>query len=182
MLFRSGEQEVTLPDAAAGASPKEGLPQIKLEKPSVKNRTLEMFSNIFNFSARDAYTRTQEQIRINSEKLIKEEATEILQKTLAAIEYAISDEKYKTDVGGPGRPNASQFVLKKSYSEYRRDSKDYVCDHLRRMGYAVSEVEDVYLLVDWSLPIEEKTKAAAKQVSVPVVTKPATDKTNIIKK
>lgn len=158
MLFRSPDPdpEPQHKDLSVSA---EKIPE-KLEPPKPQNRAVEFFTNLFHFSAQDAYARTQAQIRINAEKVIREEVSEILKKALASIEYAIGEEKFFAEVGGAGRPSADQFVLKQAYSEYRSDSREWVCEHLRSLGYEVKEVENVYIHIDWSAP---RTKPALEK-------------------
>lgn len=157
MLFRSPEEEITLKED------QDRLEETTLPvKSSSSASALDFLFQAFGFSARDAHARTREQIRINAEKAIREESTEILEKALLAIQDAISDERFLCDLGGPGRPEPGRYALKQSYSEYREDSRRFVTEHLRAMGYLVKEVEGISLCIDWSKPLQRAALELAR--------------------
>ena len=100
-------------------------------------------------NASEARKTTVEQIQKNSEKEVRKEASEILEKAMRAIQEAIADEKFAVDLGGPGRPDPGYVILAQAYGNYREDSRTTALEKLRELGYRVEEVDNIFIRITW---------------------------------
>ncbi len=100
-------------------------------------------------SAESMRQRTIETIKENAAVAVKKEATEILKMALRSIELAISNECFSCELGGPGRPELGQIVLRQSYGAYHEIARKFVLKRLREKGYEVEVFDEVYLKISW---------------------------------
>ncbi len=100
-------------------------------------------------SAEQIRSRTLEAIKKNAAVAVKKEATEILKQAMKAIEFAISDEKFSCELGGPGRPEPGAVILRQAYGAYHEDARKVAKKRLEEQGYKVQEFENVYIKISW---------------------------------
>lgn len=128
-------------------------PELRQEKAPSKSLRVEVVEKLKPlvqfFSAQEARKLTEEAIRKNAEVAIREEATEILKKSVEAISFAISDEKYFCEIGGPGRHENAHFCLRQAVGNYRDDSREEVLNQLRAQGYKAEFHENIFLKIEW---------------------------------
>lgn len=100
-------------------------------------------------SAAEIRNRTLQKIKANAEVAIKKEAGEIMKKALEAIEYAISDEKFSVDLGGPGRHDPGPVILKQALGNYSEDARKVVIKKLHEQGFKTQEMDDIFIRISW---------------------------------
>jgi len=100
-------------------------------------------------SAASARNKTLEAIKKNASVAVNREASEMLTKALQAIQYAVSNEKFSVDLGGPGRPEPGNVILKHSYGEYLEDARKTVLKKLESQGYKVQEFDNIFIRISW---------------------------------
>jgi len=100
-------------------------------------------------SAASTRTRTLEAIKKNASVAVAKEASEILSKALQAIQYAVNNEKFSVDLGGPGRPEPGSVILKQAYGAYLEDARKTVLKKLEEQGYKVQEFDNIFIRISW---------------------------------
>jgi acyl-CoA hydrolase len=100
-------------------------------------------------SAEEIRQKTLDFIKQNAALAVKKESTEILKTAMKAIEFAIANEKFNCELGGPGRPEPGSVVLRQSYGAYHEDARKFVLKRLTEQGFKVQEVDDVYIKIAW---------------------------------
>jgi len=100
-------------------------------------------------SAAEIRNRTLDAIKKNASLTVTKEASEILAKALQAIENAVINEKFSVDLGGPGRPEPGQVILKQAYGAYLEDARKTVHKKLEEQGYKVHEFENIFIRISW---------------------------------